>query len=132
MQTNRLEYIDRLKGFAILCVVLGHYAILALKQIDIVGEIIGSFHMPLFMFLSGYVISSAPTFKKCCKKVVPFMLPMILVGLAYVVFSGGTINAWLKSPYKFGYWYLYVLSVNYFLLFLIGKLGGANGVLSKK
>lgn len=45
MQTNRLEYIDRLKGFAILCVVLGHYAILVLKQIDIVGEIIGSFHI---------------------------------------------------------------------------------------
>lgn len=49
MQTNRIEYIDRLKGFAILCVIMGHYVFYALDQTDIISEIIGSFQMPLFI-----------------------------------------------------------------------------------
>lgn len=62
-------------------------------------------------FLSGYVVSVAPTWKKCGKKVVNFMLPMIWVGIAFAYFSHGTITDWVKTPFKYGYWYLSVLSV---------------------
>lgn len=55
----RLEFIDYAKGLAILLVVIGH-----LLQYNLVGtsskdlfDMIYSFHMPLFMFLSGYVAS---------------------------------------------------------------------------
>ena len=51
---QRLEYFDKLKGMAILLVVMGH---LAEHSINIVGSpfnaLYASFHMPLFMFLSG-------------------------------------------------------------------------------
>ena len=124
MQTNRIEYIDRLKGFAILCVILGHYVFHALGQKDIISEIIGSFQMPLFMFMSGYVLSSAPSWKKCCKKVITFMLPMLIVGGIFALFSGSTLSAWIQTPFKHGYWYLYVLSVFYVLLSIMGKIGG--------
>lgn len=124
MQTNRIEYIDRLKGFAILCVIMGHYVFHALGQDDIIHEIIGSFQMPLFMFMSGYVISSTPSWKKCCKKVITFMLPMLIVGGIYAWFSGSTLSAWIQTPFKHGYWYFYVLSVFYVLLSIIGKIGG--------
>lgn len=126
MATERLLYIDRLKGFAILCVVMGHFVFFTLKQTDIIAEIIGSFQMPLFIFMSGYVISSSPSLKKCCKKVVSFMLPMLIVGGIYVWFSSSTIEAWILTPFKYGYWYFYVLSVFYFLLCVVGKVGGGN------
>ena len=55
----RLEFVDYAKGLAILLVVIGH-----LLQYNLVGisakelfDMIYSFHMPLFMFLSGYVAS---------------------------------------------------------------------------
>lgn len=61
---NRLEHIDILKGLAIFLMVMGH--ILSWSALESGGErtidswfireVIYSFHMPLFMFMSGYVI----------------------------------------------------------------------------
>lgn len=49
--------LDALKGFAILLVVLGHSIQWHVKDFDnnILFRIIYSFHMPLFMFISGYL-----------------------------------------------------------------------------
>lgn len=57
MNNNRLEYIDKLRGFAIFLVVLGH---IYLPYTDEGGrhpiaEMIYSFHMQLFFFISGYL-----------------------------------------------------------------------------
>lgn len=128
MITKRFEYIDRLKGFAILCVVMGHYVLFVLGQTDIIAEIIGSFQMPLFMFMSGYVISSAPTLMKCCKKIITFLSPMLVVGSIFVFFSGSSLSTWIHTPFKYGYWYLYVLSVFYVILYIIGVLGRTNKI----
>ena len=56
---NRIVYIDALRGFAILLVIVGH-----LIQFNYssgienpIFNIIYSFHMPLFFFISGYVHS---------------------------------------------------------------------------
>ena len=132
MSSTRIEYIDRLKGFAILCVIMGHYVFHVLGQSDIIAELIGSFQMPLFFFLSGYVISSEPSIKKCGRKIISFILPMVVIGGTYAMFSGGTLLDWVQTPFKYGYWYLYVLSVFYFLLFFVGKASNiwAKGVIS--
>jgi fucose 4-O-acetylase-like acetyltransferase len=57
MAKQRIAYIDFLKGFTILLVILGHC--IEFNDTDywnnIVFRYIYSFHMPLFMFLSGYV-----------------------------------------------------------------------------
>ena len=64
---ERLDYVDMLKGFAILLVVMGHFLswqwggpVLSnvpedIKYLTLLKRIIYSFHMPLFFFLSGYV-----------------------------------------------------------------------------
>jgi fucose 4-O-acetylase-like acetyltransferase len=62
--SKRIEYIDRLKGFAIVLVVLGHvtdgyfFGRFDPGSDDIfwtICNIIYSFHMPAFMAVSGYV-----------------------------------------------------------------------------
>lgn len=59
---NRIDYIDRMKGLAIFLVVLGHVYMFSFnKSESVLPSIIGSFHMPLFMFLSGLVSFSAIT-----------------------------------------------------------------------
>ena len=53
-KTKRIEWIDELKGFAIFLVVFGH--LIQSKMLPVNGWLhsaIYSFHMPLFMFLSG-------------------------------------------------------------------------------
>lgn len=61
---NRLVHIDFLKGLAIFLMVMGHVLSWSMadsgcpRTVDswFVREVIYSFHMPLFMFMSGYVI----------------------------------------------------------------------------
>lgn len=54
---ERLLYIDRLKGFAIFLVVLGHIIEnnVVNSTNNVIFRFIYSFHMPFFFFLSGYI-----------------------------------------------------------------------------
>ena len=54
---ERFLYIDNLKGFAILLVVLGHCIQFRMPGYDdnMAFRFIYSFHMPLFFIISGYV-----------------------------------------------------------------------------
>ena len=124
----RLQYIDRMKGAAILFVVMGHYVIYSLAQKDIILELIGSFHMPFFMFLSGLVIYEIPNMRKNIRKVIALLMPFLTVSFLYVLFIGESYFHLLQSAFKFGYWYLYVLAVFYMFLQIlrIVKFGGVK------
>lgn len=59
---KRVDYIDRMKGFAIFLVVMGHVYFISLSNSSAaVSQVIYSFHMSLFMFLSGLVAYSGIT-----------------------------------------------------------------------
>lgn len=57
--THRIDYLDTVKALAIFCVILGH----SIQYFDVSGELkwmysfIYSFHMPLFMAVSGFFLS---------------------------------------------------------------------------
>ena len=51
-----IRWINNLKGFGILLVVLGH-----ILPRDSFGQWIYAFHVPLFFYLSGYLFSIRPT-----------------------------------------------------------------------
>ena len=55
MSKNRIEEIDILKGIAMILVVIGHYF-----HPPIVSYAIWSFHMPLFVIISGYFVKEEP------------------------------------------------------------------------
>lgn len=64
----RISWIDSLKGFAIICVVIGHVALGYLKSgtfpssndiVEVVRALCYSFHMPLFFIMSGYAFTLA-------------------------------------------------------------------------
>ncbi len=56
--THRLFSVDALKGFAISCVVLGHVLLrnVAEPTDNAIYLLLSAFEMPLFMFLSGYIL----------------------------------------------------------------------------
>lgn len=125
---QRIDYIDRMKGMAIFLVVMGHVYGMAFAQSDDVAyRVISSFHMPLFMFLSGLVAYSGATTPfwnliKLGRKLRGLLLPLIVFGMCFTMtfsrnFGTGLVE-FLESPNKNGYWYLMSLAVFYVSLSL--------------
>ena len=124
--TRRLEHIDALKGLAIILVVMGHvlssfyadpYQIYATgpRSSMMLFRIIYSFHMPLFMFLSGYVTLRLHdwSIQTCAmtlwKRFRALVIPFFTVGfLRYCVFQRDMLD----------YWFLWIL-FQFILLMLI-------------
>lgn len=125
---QRIDYIDRMKGMAIFLVVIGHvYGMVFNQGEDITYKWISSFHMPLFMFLSGLVACSgvvAPYWdvRKLGKKLKGLLLPLVVFGICFTMtFSKDFLTSligFLESPNKNGYWYLMTLAVFYVSLSL--------------
>lgn len=57
METKRIEYIDTLRGFAIFLVTLGHILENCGYRGQSLQNFIYSFHMPLFICISGFVVA---------------------------------------------------------------------------
>lgn len=93
---NRIKYIDKLKGFAILLVIMGH---ITEKSFGIEGsyfsKFCGSIHTPLLMFLSGVFVlqhvikyNFKAFFKFVYKKFLRLMIPFFTFGGSYIILRG--------------------------------------------
>lgn len=92
-KTVRIPYIDLLRGFGILLMVMGH-----IFHGDIFLIWIHGFHMPLFYFVSGYFFKDNITIKKAIiKKAKTTMVPYFAFGLFYYV-------VWLVMIKNFAWW----------------------------
>lgn len=79
---KRLDYIDILKGIAILSVVIGH---MGMSAID---KAIYSFHMPLFFLISGYFLTAEKNFRDYAKdKIRQLIKPYIFTCIALLILS---------------------------------------------
>lgn len=77
-KSNRLDWIDILKGIGIILVVIGHS-----KSPIIITKIIFAFHMPLFFFISGYLFNYTNSFesyldKKANRLIIPYFITYIM------------------------------------------------------
>ena len=135
---ERIEYIDIIKTFAIFCVVLGHM----LQYSYNYGEssfyanrlwaFIYSFHMPLFMMLSGFSATSSlksSLFVMLKKRILNIWLPayfwlaIALVScLVLCIFTGWRISEIPNyfPPFYDIFWYLNCLILCY-VIFYISK-----------
>lgn len=127
---GRIEYLDAIKGFAIILVVIGHVIAWNVNDLEIIvhpmslydirigqiWNIIYSFHMALFFMVSGFLVSlqgkSSISFLK--KKTNRLLLPYVTTGFIILVARG-----------HYGYWYflsLFELCVTLLLIDFVGKL----------
>lgn len=123
---TRLEYIDALKGFAILLVVMGHVIPWSFRSFEtaldesptpiLLWKIIYSFHMPLFIFISGFLFGQSHyvSFKeyvvKMWKKTKMLLIPYFACSILVFMWRGGR---------EWTYWYLLTLLQ---LLILMGGI----------
>lgn len=116
---ERMVFIDKLKALAMMLVVMGHtiYFCIFHEQSphDSIFNVICTFHVPLFFFLSGFVISQAPTIPKFLGKARRFLVPMLVVGLINALLIDKVRDFFLDGGHN-GYWYLLTLTIFYLLL----------------
>jgi fucose 4-O-acetylase-like acetyltransferase len=152
MSTSHRPDIDRAKGLAILLVVFGHLMANGYPRgnawYDTAKDIVYSFHMPFFMYLSGYVFSLAgkqavaayPAFLR--NRAVRLLVPFALFGLVIVTgkyFSSSLLyvddpprSLWAgfgellvntrNSP-ALSIWYIYVLFLYSAAMPLLWRMG---------
>lgn len=127
MTAVRLRYIDIAKGFAIICVVCGHvliydfYGFTEAWSKSLLVQFIYSFHMPLFFFLSGLVVSPPSSVKDIPKDIWKrfrtLLMPMFVIGGIYSLAIKYDLS-FLADGMKYGYWYFIALFYCYLLNYL--------------
>lgn len=120
---QRIHYIDTLKGVAIVLVVIGHLLSFSFGS-NALYTMIYTFHMPLFMLLSGCVVKRGVEPKKLGKSVLGLMVPCVSIGLLFTYCHGDDIGYYVRDEFKSGYWYFLCLTIYYLAFFLSDKLSG--------
>lgn len=129
---NRIVYIDRLKGFTILIVVIAHFYTFAFHGTDsLYFKFFQSFEMYLFMWLSGYVAYISPLnvahkkeiYIKLIKRSIMYICPAFV--LSWIVEGIWRVSQWnfddMFNSFWEGYWYLKSLAIYSLLQILIHK-----------
>lgn len=125
---QRNVYIDMTRGLAIILVVLGHALQYTLQNYDenIIFRAIYSFHMPLFMFISGFVNYGGKKDFSWIKRrmqalLVPFLIWIFIPFILEQNFNMQDIYVRIieivKSPDNSN-WFIYILFMNCCVLYL--------------
>lgn len=95
---SRILWLDYLKGMAIILVVFGHSPYLS-KLPAITFNIAYSFHMPIFLFVAGYLFNPDTPWRNFVKKrfntlLRPYLFATAIFTLVYIVFRSDQHLGW--------------------------------------
>jgi len=135
MESKRLEFVDALKGFAILLMIWGHVIQEFDSRLNVPNFFYGfiySFHMPLFFLISGFFFRSSLRlkfteflYKKGMQLIYPWFLWCILLGIYQFVthrldnFGPKIILILVFNRY---FWFLRQLFASYLIIYIGYKL----------
>lgn len=106
-EDKRIAFWDIFKGVLIFLVVFTHflYNYVELGYSKYLVNVIYFFHMPAFIFISGYFSKKEITFKK----IVRYLLIYFIFNTIFVVYTAITTQTFLAITPFFSYWYLLAL-----------------------
>lgn len=148
-QRKRIEYIDALRGFTMFLVVFGHIVNTSRIDLDMfIIQLIASFRMPLFFFVSGFVgyktvLSKKDYVNSIVKKIVRALFPCFifftlasLFGANYVYHGNGLFDTRLFTEGFGGYWFVpvlfYMFVIYYTSIYIGSKISNITPPPSKK
>lgn len=115
MKKEHREYLfDNYKVLLIVLVVIGHFIEPCYDQNPFLYELkwgIVAFHMPAFIFISGYFSKKVPSIKKLVRElVIPYFVYEVIYYLLYTLILDKKTGLYFARP-KFTLWYLMALCV---------------------
>lgn len=143
---KRIEYIDAMRGFTMLLVVYHHVCHQMVKNNTLLFEQIHNwtfdslfviFRMPLFFFVSGFVLYKASRKWTCSdiieffKKKLPIQLafPFVCMLVCLAITNIATVPHAILDPMKAGYWFTFVL-LEYYVFYIAIQLLPIKGKLA--
>lgn len=127
---KRLVYLDRLKGFLIMLVVLGHIIQCSCQNYDnnIIFRYIYSFHMPLFFFISGFLNYRDNPILSILKRrffslIIPFFSWLIVSSIIKGNINLGHLVDVIMKPDNGGLWFLWVLFFCIVIMHIVSFIG---------
>ena len=128
METKERDYLfDNYKAILIILVVVGHFIEVASEDnlgMQMLKWMIFSFHMPAFIFISGYFSKKTYSLKILCRRLlVPYLVFEMFYYLLYTFVIHKETELYLLYP-KFSLWYLMALFVWKFVTPYFKKIPG--------
>lgn len=129
--TKRIEYIDAMRGFTMILVVLAHVISFSYQGIDVFnwGGCFKIFRMPLFFFISGFIMFKASrvwsgkvTWDFLKKKFKVQIIPTIFFLSTFAYLYHLDFYDSLIHKAKGGYWFTLTLFVYFFIFSTISML----------
>lgn len=114
---KRLEYIDAMRGFAILFIVFGHIPLycygIANEQLSSFRALTSLLQLPMFFFVSGFVINSEKMLNRGGKtwylKLRQLIIPAMFFCGIYILINKTDIVYCITDKFKCGYWFTLTL-----------------------
>ena len=118
---GRIEYIDAMRGFTMILVVLNHVALFCLgitRSVPSYHIYLQEIQMPLFFFISGFVLykSNVQWDIKQTAKFITSKIPILIITpfiflFIYLYINNIPFHEGLFNKMKYGYWFTFVLFV---------------------
>lgn len=127
----RIPYLDNVKGFLIILVVIGHVIQDTIGTDNIIDTYIMSFHMPLFMAVSGYCSYKENLGLETIKKrAVQLLIPFLAWAVVKSVLVGDIGYVWTIIMYPDrGLWFLQALFFISSIVVIVKKINNWGGYL---
>ena len=117
MGRKRLEYIDAMRGFAIIFIVFCHIPFycygIADEQLLSFRALTSMLQLPMFFFVSGYVLNSEKMLngggKMWCSKFRQLIVPAMFFCGIYILINKTDIVYCITDKFKCGYWFTFTL-----------------------
>lgn len=136
MSNQRIRYIDRMKGFTIIFVVIDHLYLFCLHDggANFFVKFIASWQMYLFMFISGFVAYIRPErrttntilYRTLLRRFVSYIFPAFVLSWLVIIFRSTILQEGFDTisfgKVVEGYWYLKLLAIFCFIQLLLYKL----------
>ena len=126
--TGRIEYIDAMRGFTMLLVVVNHvvtYCLGSANQGISLNDFFSQVRMPMFFFISGFVLykdsvvwNGKQIISFFRKKIPVQLLSPFLFFLVYIHYMDIPFFIAIGQRFKAGYWFTFVL-LEYYLIYAI-------------
>lgn len=128
MNTNRVAYVDAMRGVAMIMVVVWHVFSMCLHYENKFAFMFNwNLQIPLFMMVSGFFankLMGKPLGSLMQSKFMHLVLPALLMMLIYCWVTSRDILRVLYDGYKGGYWFTFVLFIFLIIFYVISKIIG--------
>lgn len=124
LKSGRIEYIDALRGFTMILVVLQHVGAFCWQINGIsIHQYLSQIRMPMFFFISGFVLFKTNVIWDT-KQIVSFfhkkipvqlLSPFLFFSLFVFTSKGSLYDTIILDASKMGYWFTFVLFIYYLI-----------------